>query len=429
MRVPLAQRFAAPTIPPAVAGVVAAVLWLLALGFGAFGVFDRLVDGHRGAAYTSYLPWGLWVAAYIYFIGLSAGAFLLSTLVYVFRIERFQRVGKLSLFIAFVTLFAALLAIWFDIGRMERFWEIYAYGRPTSMMAWMVWLYTAYFALITVELWLAMRADLVRWSGEPGPRGWVARALTFGYTGLSAAALRRDADWLRLLGTLGVPLAVAFHGGVGALFGVVGARPYWNASIVPITFLGGALLSGGALLTAAVAFLWPRRGSAGHRDLVWSLGVITLGLLVLYLLLEWAEFSINLYADIPAEAQPYEEVLTGQYWWVFWMFHIVLGAVIPVALLALWPRSVLSVGTSAALIALGLFAVRLNVVIPGLVQPQFEGLEDAFVEPRLAFDYVPSAMEWLVLIFVVTLVVGLFYAGWRLLPLTGEEEATREVSS
>lgn len=35
-----------------------------------------------------------------------------------------------------------------------------------------------------------------------------------------------DMKVLRILGTIGVPLAVAFHGSVGALFGVVGARPY-----------------------------------------------------------------------------------------------------------------------------------------------------------------------------------------------------------
>ena len=88
-----------------------AVLWLAALALGAVGVFERVVNGHEGANYTSYIPWGLWVALYVYFIGLSAGSFLVSALVYVLGMKRLEPLGKLALFTALVTLLAALLAI------------------------------------------------------------------------------------------------------------------------------------------------------------------------------------------------------------------------------------------------------------------------------------------------------------------------------
>jgi Ni/Fe-hydrogenase subunit HybB-like protein len=48
------------------------------------------------------------------------------------------------------------------------------------------------------------------------------------------------------------------------------------------------------------------------------------------------------------------------------------------------------------------------------------------VEGRLSFDYFPSLMEWLVLIFVGAFATGLFYAGFRLLPIIGKG---KEVSS
>ena len=53
-----------------------AAVWVAALALGAVGVFERVVNGHEGANYTSYIPWGLWVALYVYLIGLSAGSFL-----------------------------------------------------------------------------------------------------------------------------------------------------------------------------------------------------------------------------------------------------------------------------------------------------------------------------------------------------------------
>ena len=402
-------------------------LWLVAFALGLYGLGQRALYGHELAAYGSYVPWGLWVALYIYFIGLSAGAFLISALIYVGGIKRLERVGKLALFTALVTLVAALLSIWLDLGHPERFWKVYTSARPTSMMMWMVWLYTGYFALVVAELWFALRGDLVAWASKPGRAGILARLLSFGSRDDSPVAIARDRKLLRVLGTLGVPLAIAFHGGVGALFGVIGARPFWNSSLYPILFLISALASGGALLTFVVAYLWPRNSAAEraeHQRTVTLLAQLTLGLVLLDLLMEWAEFSINLYAAIPAHAEAYRTVLFGPYWWVFWIGHLGLGSLIPIVILAWKGRSPNWAGGAGLLIAASFIAVRLNIVIPGLAVPELRGLESAFVDERLSFNYVPSQMEWLVALLVVSLAVALFYLGRRCLPLAEYAEVT-----
>ena len=398
------------------------ILWVVAFLVGGVGVYLRLATGHQLAAYGSYIPWGLWVAMYIYFSGLSAGAFLLSTLIYVFRVKRLERIGKLCLFTAFVALVAALLIIWFDMGHMGRFWKVYTSLAWQSMMAWMIWLYTAYAILLLVELWFALRADFVTWSARPGLSGALARLLSFGKTDTSTRALARDAKVLRVLGSIGVPLVVAFNGGAGALFGVIGARPYWNSALMPIMFLVSALVSGGALLTFVVAFFWPERGSVEHRELTATLGRITLGLLALELLFEWSEFSINLYASIPAHADAFRLILFGPYWWVFWVIHLGLGVLIPGLMLLLRGREVAWVGTAAFLIATTFISVRLNIVLPGLAREQLAGLAQAYVDPHLSLAYFPSVMEWLVGLFVLALGVGLFYAGYQLLPIIKAKE-------
>jgi molybdopterin-containing oxidoreductase family membrane subunit len=227
-----------------------------------------------------------------------------------------------------------------------------------------------------------------------------------------------------VLGAIGVPLAIAFHGGVGALFGVVGARGFWNAPIYPVMFIVAALTSGGALLTFVVAFFWPRRQTSEHRELVNILAMITLGLLAIYLVLLWAEYSITWYADIPASAKPLYQVLGGPYPWVFWLFTVALGGVIPIALFVLnRGRSSALAGLASGFIVLGFVGNRLNVVIPGFVVPQLEGLDKAFIDSRLSYHYFPSVMEWLVVVFVGAVAVGIFYAGYRLLPLVTDKEA------
>jgi molybdopterin-containing oxidoreductase family membrane subunit len=306
---------------------------------------------------------------------------------------------------------------------MERFYKVFTSFAWQSLMAWMVWMYTAYFLLLVVELWFALRADLAAWSKRTDLPGKIARLLSLGKTDTSAAALERDAKVLKVLGTIGVPLATAFHGGVGALFGVIGARAAWHSALYPILFLLGALASGGALLTFIVAFFWPDKGSKEHRDLIITLGQLTLALLALDLLTEWAEFSIHTYVAIPAAADAYKLILFGPYWWVFWIVHLGLGVLVPVAILILRGRQVAWIGAAAFLVASSFVSARLNIVIPALAVPGLRGLERAYFDPRLSFHYFPSLMEWLVGLFALTLAVGLFYVGYKVLPIV----ETREV--
>lgn len=401
------------------------IAWVIAgAGFaiGLVGLYQRFALGHEAANYGSYVPWGLWVAAYIYFIGLSAGAFLLSTLVYVFQVKQLEKIGKLALFTALVTLVAAMFSIWLDLGHPARAWRLLLRTNFRSIMGWMIWFYSAYFVLLMVELWFAMRADLAACADQPGLKGTLCRFLTFGRRDLSPTAIGRDRNILRALGTIGVPLAVAFHGGVGALFGVIGARPYWNSGLTPIMFLVGALASGSALLAFVAAIWGPNRGSEEHRRLVTFLGQVVLGLLAFDLLLEWAEYSIGLYSAAPSESASLRLVLFGQYWWVFWGVHLGLGAAIPLLLLLFKGRSPAAVATAGALVAMSFLSVRLNIVIPGLAVEELQGLSAAFSGPGLTFAYFPSPMEWLFFIWTVSLAGLLFLIGYSLLPIVRPTE-------
>ncbi len=399
------------------------VLWIAVVLFGTAGLVQRLIHGHQAAAYGSYVVWGLWVSAYIYFIGLSAGAFLLSSLIYVFGVRQLERIGKLSLFVAVITLFMALLSIWFDLGRMDRFYRVFTHPNFGSMMAWMVWLYTAYFLLLLAEIWLALRPDLARWAGEGGIRGGIGRTLSFSPGPLTEDQENRARQWLKALGTVGIPLAITFHGGVGALFATVSARTYWHTPLVPILFLTGALVSGGGLIAFAVAAFWPHRDQA-YRETVFYLGRVLLLLLAFDLLLEWAEFSIPMWYGIGHDFDLLKRVLFGEFWWVFWLIHIGMGSVLPAALLLTRQKQPWSVGLAGLLIAVSFMAVRLNIVIPGLIEPNLQNLQTAFVDRRLLFRYVPSLFEWQLTLFVVALGVAAFYLGYRYLPLTEKGRAS-----
>lgn len=373
------------------------LVWALLAVVGGVGLIERLATGHRLVAYSSYVPWGIWVAGYIYFSGLSAGAFLFASLAYVFRVRALERVARLALFVAVTTLVMALVTISLDLGHAERSLEVFFRPRFHSMMAWMVWLYAAYAVLLVAALWFALRRDV-----KPS----------------SVGDAEGDDRTLRLLAVVGIPLTVAFGGGVGALFGTVSARAFWHGPLYPILFLVGALLSGGALLTFMVAVFWSEKDER-WKDLLQTLSRIVLGLVLGQLLLEWAEFSVPLWYGVGPGAGLVRFVLFGPFWWVYWIVHVLLGVAAPVYLLTRSDRPG-AVTAGSALVAVTFFAVRLNLVIPGLVTPELRGLDRAYVDPigaHLSYRYLPTLLEWQVLMGVLALGIAIFYLGQRRLPL------------
>ncbi len=388
------------------------VIWIVLALIGGWGLVMRLVTGHQLAAYGNYIPWGLWVAAYIYFIGLSAGSFVLASVVYVGRVKLLEPVGPLALFSAIVTLIMALLSIAMDLGHMNRSTEVMLHANFASMMAWMIFLYSAYMSVIIIENVLAMVPRLRPYLGQRNLRGVAARFTSW-------IPNHAAEHWLHRLGMIGVPLAIAFHGGVGALFATVGARPYWHQPLFPIIFLVGALVSGCGLLAWVYFVIWPQRGE-DFRDTMTLLGRMVLGLLLFDTLLEWAEFSIPLWQGISHEAEIFKDLLYGHYWYNFWIVHLLLGVAVPLVLLVVWGRRPAAVALAGGLVAATFIGVRLNLVIPPQTQPQIEGLAEAFVSPRSVYDYFPTYFEWAVLGGVCAIGTGIFMIGIKLLPILPE---------
>jgi molybdopterin-containing oxidoreductase family membrane subunit len=215
-------------------------------------------------------------------------------------------------------------------------------------------------------------------------------------------------------------VAVLFHGGVGALFGVVAARPHWHSGLYPILFLASALASGGALLTVIAAVF--QDGWTRNRDTVVSLGRLVLGLLLLDVLFQFSEMLVAFRGGVPSHVEGMQLVLGGPYWWVFWGWQIGLGTVVPLLLLALPTRKDPRwVSLAGLLIAVGFIGVRLNIVIPGLASEELRGLSAAFASARIATDYLPSSQEWLLTFGVVGIGLLLFGLGEKLLPPEHEE--------
>ncbi len=399
------------------------VFWLLGvalLAVGTIGWYDRFANGHRNANYGSFVTWGLSVAAYVYFMGLSAGSFLISSLVYVFRVKRFENVARLAVFTAVVTLILGLLSIVVDLGHMGRAYRVLLHPNFSSPMAWMIWAYLVYFILLMTQFWLLIRADVARGATNSGFRAAVCRLVALGSKDTSAESAERDLRRARVFATIGLPVALMFPAGVGALFGVVAARPAWHSGLFPVLFLLSAVASGAALLTVTAAVF--QEGWRRNRETVIALGRLTLIALGLVVVCEVSEFLVGLYGGVPGHVHALGLVLSGQYWWVFWVWQFALGAVVPILLLSMPTRNdPRIVSLAGLLVALGFIGVRLNIVIPSLAGEELSGLSEAFVSSRLQTSYFPSSTEWLLVAGVVGLGLLLFGVGETLIPKSRDD--------
>lgn len=399
------------------------ILLLILTGVGFWALGTRFIHGMSVTNLTSYFSWGLWVVFYIFFIGLSAGSFLLSTMIYVFKMHALEKVGRLSLLSALISLVAGLMFVLIDLGHPERFWHTLVYRNMSSVLEWEIHFYLLYILLVLGELWLVMRDDLsVMATNQKGIRGTLGKILSLGYRNSPTSEGRTKQvntaeSWVKILGMIGVPLALGVHGGTGSIFAVQIAKPYWNSSIVPIIFIVSALVSGSALITFLYAFFGEK--DSEKPNVLASLTNLLILFIGVDFILVFAEFLIGLYSGIPADMASLKAVVTGRYALIFWIGQIGLATVLPILLISLSRKnaSVAMKGLAGLSTVIGIIAVRINLVLPAYVSPQLPGLENAYVDSRLVYSYFPSSVEILSSLGIIAFVVLLFSVAWELLPI------------
>ncbi len=297
------------------------------------------VAGHQTFGSSNTVPWGLPIVLAIYLIGLSAGSLILSSLTYVFGREEYRPIARLAVFLAVVLIFGAMLAILVDLGRPEKFWRLFMFfymNNMRSMFAINGILYGGYFVISLVYLGII-------------------------FAGKAAAA--------RITGIIAAAWAILVHLGTGAIFGFIAAREAWFSALRPLEFLAAALTSGVALLIVAVVATFTLTKREVKNDMIASLGRLLAAFIIVLLVLVFIDKLTHLYAP---ERDAVIYMLAGPSSWIFWVFQIGLGAVVPLVILfnRKLNKTVRWLMLAAAAVVVGVFFERYYLVIPGAAYPQ-----------------------------------------------------------
>ncbi|MHB1685284.1 MAG: NrfD/PsrC family molybdoenzyme membrane anchor subunit [Bacilli bacterium] len=392
------------------------VWWALLLLVFAVGMVSMVkgyfLEGMVSTNLSNVVPWGEWVAFYIYFIGMSAGSFLLSTLIYGFGMHQYESIGRSALLSAIVSMITAITFIFLDIGSPDHVFNAIIYWNITSTMAWEIHFYILYILLLVVELYFSMRPELVKLGEGSNRLSRLHRILTFGYRDLSDAARRWDRKVLQVLGIIGIPLAVfGVHGGTGSIFAVIKARPFQNSAVFPIIFILSALVSGTALSIAIYVVknkVFKRKSKA---SMVRSLGSLLVLFLFIELGLEWYEILIGWYGLKSGEMATLHILMASPYWWTFWILQLGLAMTIPLVILSFSKtrKSVSWIFVAAISAIIGVVGVRFNMVVPMLIVPVMRGLPSG--------NYYPTLSEWITSFGLIAMCLILYTLGEKLLPI------------
>lgn len=383
------------------------LLWISALvlmiAFGLVGVVRVLLYGLQVTGLNDQVPWGLWITQDLSAIGLGAGAFTFSAIIYLFRVKRFEPFARVAVFIGFLGYTSAMIALAMDIGRPDRFWHPLVYWNVHSVLWEITWCVILYSAILVIEN-IPTVVDFHffdRW-----PR------------------VRRLGHWLHnltpIMAVIGMGLSLLHQSSLGATYGVLSGRAIWFKPSLPVMFILSAI-AGGISLTLLATMLTMK---ITHRQLisldlqreVARLAGYTL-LAYLYLKLwDWAATSY--YSHAPGTASALERLqATTPYTQTFWWLEIVLGGLIP-ALILLYPnlrRNDRALIIGLALVVMSVVINRWNVTLSGLVAPP--SWSPGVLGNVLVAKYSPSWTEIAVSVGILGYGLLAFTLGVRHLPI------------
>jgi len=334
--------------------------------------FEGYVYPNEGTAHPL---WGFLIVLYPYITGLVAGAFIMASLVRVFNVKALEPVYRLALLTALSFLLCATLPLLFHLGHPERCFEIMMTPHFTSPMAMFGFIYAWYLmAVLLLELWFDYRRDLVEWSKiTPGIKGIIYRAFTVGVTDESPQAVALDLKMGWALSVIGIPSAFLLHGYVGFIFGSIKANPWWGNVLMPIIFILSAVVSGIALCVFNYMVLtWVRRHTVEMRCLD-TMAMFLFYALVVDAAVEGLDWLHRIYAAEEGFSVM-QTMIREKLFYTLNLGQATVGTLAPLLLLGslqLLRKRVPElirrrmIFGSAAMILIGVLAMRWNVVIGG----------------------------------------------------------------
>lgn len=356
--------------------------------------------------------WGVYITNFVFFIGISHAGTLISAILRVSGAEWRRPITRVAEAITVFSLVIGALQIFIDLGRPDRLFNLFFYGRLGSPLLWDVNCVSIYLLSSTFYLLLPLIPDLGIMREHKDIVGWrkeLYRILAFGWDG-NAEQKRRLEKVIGIMAVAIIPIAISVHTVISWIFGMT-PRPMWHTAILGPYFVVGAIFSGIAALIIAMAIIRKVYNFNAYLKPIHFnyLGMLLLTMTALWFYFTFAEFLTTGYVGLSEEWEVFISKVTGQFSLLFWF--MVLSMVAAFFLLALardkWPIG--STCIASAFIIVGMWIERYSIIVPTLTKYDEHGYA--------AHLYAPSWVEWSITLGSVAGFVLLYVIFAKLFPL------------
>jgi molybdopterin-containing oxidoreductase family membrane subunit len=361
---------------------------------GTYAYYLQLKEGLVVTHMRDYVSWGIYISNFVFFVAISLVGSLITAIFRLSNVHWSTPLTRIAEIIAVSAIVFASIIIVVDMGRPERFLNLFLHGRIQSPIMWDVIVIGTYFFISLLLLYLPLMPDLRILNRDPkkNPR-FLNRLYRLGgsFWKGTKEQFRVSNRAITILCIVIIPVAFCIHTVTSWLFATT-YRPGWDSTNFGAYFVSGAFLVGaGGVVVAMYIF----RKSYNLEKYITVLHFEKMGRIVILLALLYLYFNVNEYL-VPAfkmkkpEEQHLTQLFAGEFAPVFW-FAILIGMIIPIFILIFKKgRKPLPMFIAGIMIVVGAWFKRYLIVTPTLLHP-FLPMNDV---PESYKHYFPSWQEW-----------------------------------
>jgi molybdopterin-containing oxidoreductase family membrane subunit len=377
------------------AALLGALGALILAGLGAAWFMEH--QGHHVTGMSNRIVWGAPHVFAVFLIVAASGALNVASIASVFGRNLYKPLARLSALLAITLLTGGLAVLVLDLGRPERLIVAMTHYNFKSIFAWNIFLYTGFFAVVALYLWTLFE--------------------------------RRMHGYTRRAGLLGFLWRLVLTTGTGSIFGFLVAREPYNSALLAPLFIIMSFSFGLAIFVLVLMAACRWTGRALGEVVLHRLGNL-LGVFVAAVLYFVAVHHLtNLYIARQHDLERFFLWDGGIYPALFWLGQILVGGILPLALL-FGTASRRATAAAAVCVILGGLAQLYVLIIGGQAYPQLmfpeKEVSSSFFDGVIA-AYAPSLPEVALGVGGMALALALTTVALKVLPFLPQGLADGDV--
>ncbi|MGA2989912.1 MAG: sulfate reduction electron transfer complex DsrMKJOP subunit DsrP [Candidatus Korobacteraceae bacterium] len=228
--------------------------------------------------------WGLYIAQFVFFVGLGASAVVVVLPYYLHDWKAFGKTTVLGEILGMCSVIVAMLFILASMGQPTRVLNVLFYPHPNSLIFWDILVLNGYVLLnviITVTLVSAKH------EGVPPPK------------------------WIKPVIILSIPWAISIHTVTAFIFAGLSGRPFWMSPMLAPRFLVSAFSTGPALLIIVMLVLRKLKVFDAAAEVVNKLSLILTYCMLINVFFVLMELFTAFYSRIPEHVEHFQLLFFG----------------------------------------------------------------------------------------------------------------------